>query len=359
MNPFGWARRSPRCSTPDGWPLHFNYLTLNFEHMARPIDAWGDSHRHYSGARSESDAIHMVDQWERAVERVVPECRAVVERTLKLWNLKVRSQLATEIGFQLQRRHVRVRVADGLPAPLSGILGGTDGLELLLLNQALLRDVVAGTWFMESVRDRVKASDGTIVGPARPRDIRIVRETAEAWLKLIKGHDVGKALRRIDEDVLGAYFYRRGEVKVYWLAVGIFSALHAVPLQALTVVVLAHELAHAYTHLGFDIDGYDWPTERFGSTDIAIIEGLAQFYTEIVCKNLEAQMPEAIQAFRHLMSQQSEIYSTHRAWVREDERDSGEIVRVSLVECRRSGKEMHRDDFAQTVKKRRQEISGR
>ena len=95
----------------------------------------------------------MDDHWQRAVEHVLPDCRETVERTVKLWNLKVRGQLTHEIGFQLQGRQVRVRVADGLPQPLSAVLGGTTGMELLLLNQSLLRNVVSGTQFMESVRD--------------------------------------------------------------------------------------------------------------------------------------------------------------------------------------------------------------
>lgn len=231
------------------------------------------------------------EHWAQTIAFVTPECEPRVTRTVQLWNQKVRNQLAGELAFQLNRRHVPVRVHDGLPIPLWDILGG-------------------------------------------------------------------KALRKIREDVLGAYFVRQREVRVYWQAIGVFAALYEVEVEPLTVVVLAHELAHAYTHLGFDIDGFDWPTKRFVSTDIAIVEGLAQFYAEVVCKNLEAQIPEAITAFRVLLTEQNEVYRTHRAWVDEDDRNSGEIVRVSLLECRRSGRTMHRKDFAETVARRRHEIAG-
>ena len=327
--------------------------------MARRIDAWGHPQRHYANPDTTAASEPVLDeQWAQTIGLVAPECATRVKRTVHLWNQKVRNQLASEIGFQLRRRHIPVRVHDGLPMPLWDILGGVDGLELIVLNQSLLRAVVDGTRFMEGVRERVRARDGTIVGPAAPREIRMVRQTAEAWLALARNHDLGKALRKVREDVLGAYFVRQQEVRIYWQAIGVFAALYGVSVEPLAVVVLAHELAHAYTHLGFDIDGYDWPTERFVSTDIAIVEGLAQFYAEVVCKNLEDQIPDAIVAFRTLLAEQNEIYRTHRSWVDEDDRNSGEIVRVSLLECRRAGRTMHRDDFAETVIRRRHEITG-
>ncbi len=326
--------------------------------MSRKIDAWGDTSRHYADDVFQEYRIHSGASWARTLEIVTPDCKATVDRTVTLWNQKIRNQLSNEIGFQLNRRQVFVRVVDGLPAPLSEVLERVGDLGMLVLNQSLLRGVVSGTRFMESVRDEVMAANRGNVGPAQLSDIRNVRKTAEAWLKLVKSHDLDENLRRIREDVLGAYFFHYKEVCVYWMAIGAFAALYDVSIEALTFVVLAHELAHAYTHLGYDIDGYDWPTDHFGSTDVAIVEGLAQFYTEVVCKNLEQQMPQAIHAFAKLLSRQHEIYSTHRHWVQEDDQHSGEIVRVSLLECRRSGKTMHRDDFAETVRKRRLEITG-
>ena len=325
--------------------------------MVREIDAWGDPGRHYTKPAF-PDAISSSQRWEHAVKQIAPQCHATVERTVKLWNQKIRNQLSAEIGFQLKGRHVPVQVVDGLPAPLSQILGQDDRLAVLLLNQSLLRSVVEGTRFMSSVWEDVSDPDGNPVGPAQQSEVERVGETAQAWLDLAKRHDLVQALRQINEDVLGAYFFFRPEVKIYWLAIGIFAALFGVSIEALTFVVLAHELAHAYTHLGSDIDGYDWPTRRFASTDVAIIEGLAQFYTEVVCGNLNAQMPEAVPAFEILLKRQNDIYATHRHWVKKDDRNSGEIVRVSLVECRRSGRTMHRKDFAETVKKRRHEITG-
>ena len=327
--------------------------------MNRNIDAWGDPNRHYAGPLMQPDAIHINPNWEEAVDAILPHSRTTVIRTVDLWNQKVRNQLSNEIGFQLRGRQVAVRVVDGLPEPLSECLCPFDDLAQMLLDRTLLEGVAAGTRFMESIWPNMVSLPARGDTTAELCEITRVRKTAHAWLRLANDQGLTESLRGINEDVLGAYFYNAATVKIYWLAIGIFAALYNVSIEALTFVVLAHELAHAYTHKGSDIDGYLWPTSGFASTDIAILEGLAQFYTEVVCENLATQVPDASDAFEMLMAHQNDIYKTHRTWVTKGNRDNGEIVRVSLVQCRRSGKAMHRDDFLETVRKRRSEITGR
>ena len=344
------SRASPSLAAIEG--------TLRLVKMTGDIDPWGHSGRHYAEPMFQQGGIYVSKWWERTVESVAPGSRDTVTRAVSTWNQRVRNRLSVEMAFQLKGRQVPIKVVDGLPAPLSQVLEPADSLAEVVLNQPLLRGVVAGTRFMEYTLDGVRGPTGEVVGPATLTEITKVRETAEAWLRLVKDHDLSQALRRINEDVLGAYYFHRREIGIFWMAIGLFSALYGISAEALTIVVLAHELAHAYTHLGYDIDDFDWPTNKFASTDVAVVEGLAQYYAEVVCKNLESQMPEAIQAFGVLLTHQHEVYKTHRTWVDERDRNSGEIIRVSLVECRRSKKTMGRLDFAETVSKRRAEITG-
>lgn len=326
--------------------------------MTKNIDAWGDPRRHYAVTDPDEIGLRSNERWEDMVETVVPDCRGAVKRTVSQWNRKIRIQLSNEIGFQPKGHTIQVEVVDGLPAPFSAILDNASGLEALLLNQGQLKSVVAGTQFMASEREKVRSKDGKIAGPASPDEIENVRKTAEAWLKLASDNDLGKGLAEIDEDMLGAYYPYFNKVVIYWSAIGAYAALYDVPVEALTFVVLSHELAHAYTHVGLDIDGHFWPTKLFKSTDMAIVEGLAQFYTEAVCKSFAEKMPAAYTTFEGMMKQQHEIYRTHRQWIQEDDGHCGEVVRVSLVECRRSKKPMHPDDFAEILNKRRNEIAG-
>ena len=91
--------------------------------MVNDIDAWGAPHRHYADPVFDADRIYLDEAWKRTVEIVAPGSENAVERAVRAWNQRVRNQLSAEIGFQLKGRQVRVRVIDGLPEPLSEVLG--------------------------------------------------------------------------------------------------------------------------------------------------------------------------------------------------------------------------------------------
>jgi hypothetical protein len=122
-------------------------------------------------------------------------------------------------------------------------------------------------------------------------EVRHVRISFYLLLRRLRRLDFIERIRAIQEDVLGAYFFRLPEVRLYWMVVGFMAGVLGVPVEALTLVVAAHELAHAYTHLGRDIDGERWKTESFAAANLAITEGLAQFYTKVICKKLEKTLP--------------------------------------------------------------------
>jgi len=61
--------------------------------------------------------------------------------------------------------------------------------------------------------------------------------------------------------------------------IGVCAGWLGVPVEELAAVVLAHELAHAYTHLGRDVDGRRWEAQAFRDGEHAPKEGLAQYYT--------------------------------------------------------------------------------
>lgn len=117
------------------------------------------------------------------------------------------------------------------------------------------------------------------------------------------------------------------------MVIGIMAGILNVPVEALTIAVLIHELAHAYTHLGRDIDGNRWETESLAQTDLEIVEGLAQFYTVVVCNKLIARFPAAQQAFNALLTMQSGPYLVHKDWADESER-GGEVIRFVMIATR-------------------------
>jgi hypothetical protein len=141
------------------------------------------------------------------------------------------------------------------------------------------------------------------------------------------------------------------------VVIGITARTLGVSIEALTIVVLAHELAHAYTHLGRDIDNERWKTGHFAGSDLDIVEGLAQFYTKIICTRLRDRMPTALQAYEALLKEQSGPYKAHLKWVESDER-GGEIIRVSMIECRSRGITASQN-FAEAIKRYRLGVRGR
>ena len=138
------------------------------------------------------------------------------------------------------------------------------------------------------------------------------------------------------------------------MVIGLMAGILGVSAEALTIVVLAHELAHAYTHLGSDIDGQRWKVGDFARADLRIVEGLAQFYAEEVCNRLESRVPAASEAYKRLLEHQSCPYRAHEAW-RSSGKAAGEVVRVSMIECRSQGF-LKYDQFEEALKRHRQAL---
>ena len=310
-----------------------------------PTSAWGDADRYYAVSMTESlRAAGYADKWAAGwaddLEQASPGIRDSVERVCKQWNNILREYLRGETALRLtvggESQSVPVKVVEDLPPPFAEVMREFEGLAWLLLNRPIVEAAASGTRFMENGVDKVRAVWGDAAGSSDVNEIRRVRETAEAWLKKLDETNAVERIIGINEDVLGAYFFRIHEIRLYWVVIGITARALGVAVDALTIVVLAHELAHAYTHLGRDIDNERWETEQFANTDLDIVEGLAQFYTQVICTRLEARMPAALQAYHALLEKQRGPYRAHLEWVGDDER-GGEIVRVSMIECRSRG----------------------
>ena len=144
-----------------------------------------------------------------------------------------------------------------------------------------------------------------------------------------------------EEDILGAYFYKQiPKIELYWGAIGLCCMYSGeYDIESLSIVVLAHELAHAYTHIGTDIDGGQWDTKDFHEVDVYVAEGLAQYYTEKVLFKIKDKYPKPLVAFEELLGDQPQPYRIHKEWVKY----SPETIRRALLETRRQRKHELRD----------------
>ena len=179
--------------------------------------------------------------------------------------------------------------------------------------------------------------------PIDPRDFEHLSTFSYALscLQDISAIDiVFEELREIHEDILGIYRFNlhSPRIEIYWMAQALFAAAFDVRIEDLTVVTLAHELAHAYTHLGRDIDGAAWRDPGFGLSDRDVLEGLAQHFTAVVTEKLGKSAPGAYASYLKVLSHQSGPYRAHESWFPNLATGRSEIVRFAMLRARNRGK---------------------
>lgn len=172
-------------------------------------------------------------------------------------------------------------------------------------------------------------------------------------LALLDKQDPLKKILAVDKDILGVYRYNtgrderspsfleptwdpfNGKVELYWAVIGWFASMLGVTTEALTAVVLIHELAHGYTHMGADIDNERWTSWKFADSDHALKEGLAQYYTALLSRQLDNHLPGIYNAYKEFLKHQPPAYHTHLPWIEEFKQEE---VRLALISIRKRGK---------------------
>lgn len=287
-----------------------------------------------------------------------------VELCCKQWNQTIRSHIKSEMALDITvgdgKQRAPVRVVDGLPGPFAQIVIEFPDIEIweLILNRPLLLQTekgleLVGRKFGSIMRWKPILSQLRLSESELEKTRKFMNSLSQELEKL----EILKGISEIRQDILGAYFFHIPEIQIYWMVIGIISGLIGVSADALTVVVLTHELAHAYSHLGNDTDGEQWKTDSFGKTDLEIVEGLAQFYTSVVCEKISDRNPSVKGAFEKLLAIQQGPYKVHTGWT-EDEERAGEIVRSGLIECRSKGITQYKE-FENILKETRSRIGRR
>lgn len=305
---------------------------------------WGDSYYgHNIGPDADSSSAR---HWIEQLEHYQPDIQQRVKRTVDQWNLIVRDQLRNETALRLsiekenksnrpehKATQIPIKVVDGLPEPLIDVLRRYSEQAPLLLNEKAFTDTAKG---LDIAIELFSALQSLCPSQISQTDLSNASGWFQQILERLKQIDLKHRLRDLNEDILGAYFFNSPRVEIYWAAIGIFAQLYSISIEGLCLVVLAHELAHAYTHRGKDIDGTTWENKDFGNADLGIVEGLAQFYTKTVCEKLAARFPAALEAYQALLQTQSPVYTEHEHWIK-DHPHLKEAVRFSMIQCRSEG----------------------
>lgn len=321
--------------------------------------SFGDSKNYYSKlppaqTRDESRSEKLLSA---SILYSQPELKQQVKRALKRWNPQIRETLRNETGLKFSGNNigenVSVKVVDGYPLPFREIIQRYDHPELwkLIVNRNLLETTKAGIKLIEDQYEEIK---NVIQSTPTRNEIGNIKSFLDKLLKVIQVKELDEQILKTRMDILGSYFFRVPVIFLYWQVIGFFSLRYGISSDALTAVVLTHELAHAYTHIGKDIDKKDWNTEAFAQTDLYVVEGLAQFYTEIVSEKLMDRYPQVNEAYEKLLQRQSGPYLEHKQWLQNKNR-IGEVIRLALLQIRTS-EETTIEEFNKLLPKIRNEI---
>ena len=296
------------------------------------------------------------------IKQVPPEVRSQVEEVVKEVRADISSRVSKECELKFKRERepsgakVPIRVSAGHPVALDSLTFPEEYRRLLLLakyRKALKRSV-SGVHGLLSLRSKLSSlPDPEKWTQATTAELQSTHDWAVFLLNHLEAHDPLKDLFAIEDDILGVYIFdnssmlfeddkaiNEAEIKIYWGVVGLVAPLLDCDIKDLTIVTLTHELAHAYTQLGADIEGCRWPAKVFDEADIYLKEGLAQYYTDLVLRSLSSKYPGALKVYKAMLPKQPGPYRIHVTWLENDP----EAVRRAMIEVRRN-KEGELEDF--------------
>jgi hypothetical protein len=280
---------------------------------------------------------------------IPPDAEDRVSRTVRQLNKPIRDHIRAETGLRLTdgqaRSSIPVKVTEGFPASLAGLIDKYDDPVLwrLIAAQPRLGGVVEGLQFLLNEWDAFEEWPAlpSVARGSQP-SLERARDVAQALQQVALSAQVKEELRAIHEDILGAYRFSIGQgraalapwVEIYWMPIALMAAMIDVQIEDLTVVTLAHELSHGYTHLGRDIDGGHWNDEAFADSELGVVEGLAQFYTQVVTDKMISRSPGGSRAYLRFLELQSGPYRVHEDWLKDSPGRRGETVRFALLAAR-------------------------
>ena len=292
-----------------------------------------------------------------AKTRYLDQVRAVLRDLTRL-------KFTDRQGVESQHTSVPIRVVAGLPEPLKQI-----GEETLPSGEQLGIEKI-GMWAQDiKALDAVARRLEPLVGALgqipewekQAKDYRFKLSGASILAKELEEYAAKAALLKrisqINEDILGVYMPTarlipdKGQIELYWVVIGAVARLLGVDTEALAVVVMAHELAHAYTHLGLDSNGSRWE-DNFWNCDRGILEGLAQYYTHMTAEAMKEERgyDKVWTAYDRMTQLQRDnkatLYVNHLAWVKDI---SPEAMRFALLDLRRGHLDGDFEYFSKTL----------
>lgn len=275
-----------------------------------------------------------------------PEPSMVVETTRKRFTQTFREALRSVTGLG-PRKDVAIRapvsVVDEIPQRLAVWLHRLTSTDLWLLCNA--RKFINTHETLSSISEHQRQFEHdnrdsmSVDWDALDRGSVVMDTFAKHAMMLIEEAKIELLLS--PRDSLGLYFYGGAtRIELRWIPIWLTSRALDLSIEHITLIVLAHELAHAYTHQGADTDGHVWG-RGFGASRLHVVEGLAQYYAEVLCTRAIHSVPGLDTAFQRLLAIQKEgksamePYTWFEEWAPDHPRRSEVVRNAMLIERRR------------------------
>jgi hypothetical protein len=329
------------------------------------LKSFGGAEVYYSGKRASPHfaSTARVELLKVLLDEIDRGFKAKIQNAAKDWNRTIRDRLAAETGLRMtgtgERQLVKVNVIDGLPSPVDELISEFPNpiTWKLILHQ---KDFESASRCIALTQRELEQIESLLQLPPteeRRKALKLTQSLVTQTILKLGETPLLKKLYAIEMDILGAYHFNAPCITLHWMVIALLSANLGLSVDALTVVTLAHELAHAFTHVGQDIDGVRWPTAGFSKSNLSVLEGLAQYYTEAALRNYAASFPEGLTAFHALREKQSAPYKEYVNWC-DKSIPNGEVIRACLLEARQKG-EITLKDFQALVTANRARIRAR
>ncbi len=293
--------------------------------------------------------------WDELVQRAGPQCEQQVRASAERWRDRIEPSLrdltALKLTFGKYRASIAIKINPGLPEHLRVLdqdLANFDNAVLGLYKRDIEHFIHHGEQL------QIFLCRSAELNPTHNDESDQQIRTIESALEIARSLQVNAVddlflslLFQYNQDCLGVYCYHThsqdGWIELYWGVIGAVAQQLVCSVDTLTGMTLIHEMAHAYTHLGADIEGRRWSSSSFHVSSDGVIEGLAQYYlAQIGNKLMEKGEPDVLNAYEALLKHQNPIYKAHLPWVNNY---SPEIVRAALLESRASSRGVTLDLF--------------
>jgi hypothetical protein len=300
------------------------------------------------------------------IEQLGGHCQEEVFNAVNRWKPRVQEAIRDVTRLKLsedrnssKRLAVPIQIKAGFPSSIdelahTTISEGQRIVELIGTYESYIKSLEITSLPFQGLAVELRRSDGfSVEANSLQQMLHSIGLATTELRQHLKNANLGNILKMVEGDIMGAYHFREQRdlfgsrisgtrIDLYWLIIGAASRLIGVDVERLTVLVMAHELGHAYSHVGSDASGRIW-ADGFAHAELGVVEGIAQYYTWAVSKHLdEHHYSNFKEAYESKISCQSGPYVVHKPWT---EKYSLEVFRHALMQARTQDRRVTQELF--------------